>query len=234
MTRLFFINLGITCLSVIILYLYFRNRVGKMEQKVDLMFQLIQEYNQQQQQQATTNNQTPQMSNNNWENDQNNLISVSDDDNNDSNTDTDNDTDADSEEISDSESLSLNISEELVNDNIKTINLAGAEVDSMQAEPSDDLDEISDVEDNDVEDNDVEDNDVEDNDIITLDNNSNFNIIKTNINDTVMENTESLINMSVKQLKEQCKLLGFTNYKALRKNKLIELLEKKVVVENNI
>ena len=224
MTRLFFINLGITCLSVIILYLYFRNRVGKMEQKVDLMFQLIQEYNQQQQQQATTNNQTPQMSNNNWENDQNNLISVSDDDNNDSNTDTDNDTDADSEEISDSESLSLNISEELVNDNIKTINLAGAEVDSMQAEPSDDLDEISDV----------EDNDVEDNDIITLDNNSNFNIIKTNINDTVMENTESLINMSVKQLKEQCKLLGFTNYKALRKNKLIELLEKKVVVENNI
>ena len=44
--RLFLISLGVTCLASVILFLYFRNRVGRMEQKVDLMFQLIQEYEQ--------------------------------------------------------------------------------------------------------------------------------------------------------------------------------------------
>ena len=46
MMRLFLISLGVTCLASVILFLYFRNRVGRMEQKVDLMFQLIQEYEQ--------------------------------------------------------------------------------------------------------------------------------------------------------------------------------------------
>ena len=44
--RLFLISLGVTCLVCVILFLYFRNRIGKMEQKLDLMFQLIQEYEQ--------------------------------------------------------------------------------------------------------------------------------------------------------------------------------------------
>ena len=134
MTRFFFINLGITCLSTVILYLYFRNKIGKMEQKVDLMFQLIQEYNQQQQT-NNNNNQPRQMSNNTeWVNKQDDLISVSDDD-----------SDSDSDEISDTESIPLNISEETVNNNIKTINLAGAEIDAVQTDASDNLDDISDI-----------------------------------------------------------------------------------------
>ena len=40
MMRLFLISLGVTCLASVILFLYFRNSVGRMEQKVDLMFQL--------------------------------------------------------------------------------------------------------------------------------------------------------------------------------------------------
>ena len=43
MMRLFLISLGVTCLASVILFLYFRNRIGRMEQKVDLMFQLTQE-----------------------------------------------------------------------------------------------------------------------------------------------------------------------------------------------
>ena len=38
--RLLLISLGVTCLVCVILFLYFRNRIGKMEQKLDLMFQL--------------------------------------------------------------------------------------------------------------------------------------------------------------------------------------------------
>ena len=44
--RLLLISLGVTCLACVILFLYFRNRISRMEQKVDLMFQLIQEYEQ--------------------------------------------------------------------------------------------------------------------------------------------------------------------------------------------
>ena len=48
------------------------------------------------------------------------------------------------------------------------------------------------------------------------------------------EENKSLANCSVKELKEKCKNQGFTNYKGLRKNKLVELLEKKPTAENNI
>ena len=32
--RLFLISLGVTCLVCVVLFLYFRNRIGRMEQKV--------------------------------------------------------------------------------------------------------------------------------------------------------------------------------------------------------
>ena len=228
MTRFFFINLGITCLSTVILYLYFRNKIGKMEQKVDLMFQLIQEYNQQQQA-NNNNNQTQQMSNsNNWINKQDDLISVSDDEND--------DLDSDSDEISDDESIPLNISEEPVNDNIKTINLAGAEIDSMQAEPSDNLDDISDIdnsENNIITLDEIYDNQSENNDNIIEEHNDNT-ITNTDIKEINIEEDKPLKNYTVKELKAECEKRGFINYKALRKTKLIDLLEKNPIAENNI
>lgn len=228
MTRFFFINLGITCLSTVILYLYFRNKIGKMEQKVDLMFQLIQEYNQQQQ--VNNNNNHPQQMSNNteWANKQDDLISVSDDD-------SDSDSDSDSEEISDTESIPLNISEETVNNNIKTINLAGAEIDLVEADASDNLDDISDIDDSEnniitLDEN--HDNQSENNDN-QLENNDNT-ITNTDIKEINVKEDKPLKDYTVKELKSECEKRGFINYKALRKPKLIDLLQKHTMAENNI
>ena len=105
MMRLFLISLGVTCLASVILFLYFRNRVGRMEQKVDLMFQLIQEYEQTKNIAATRTFPAPTSSRDNevqmgGNTEHDDLISVSDDD----------DHETDSEEISDNEVLSLLIS----------------------------------------------------------------------------------------------------------------------------
>ena len=96
MMRLFLISLGVTCLASVILFLYFRNRVGRMEQKVDLMFQLIQEYEQSKNIEAAQTfkpipvNNTMQRGGSIARDD---LISLSDDDQR----------DTDSEEVSDNE-----------------------------------------------------------------------------------------------------------------------------------
>ena len=98
MMRLFLISLGVTCLASVILFLYFRNRVGRMEQKVDLMFQLIQEYEQSKNIEAAQTfkpipvNNTMQRGGSSAHDD---LISVSDDD--------EDERDTDSEEVSDNE-----------------------------------------------------------------------------------------------------------------------------------
>ena len=85
MTRLFLISLGVTCLACVILFLYFRHRISRMEQKVDLMFQLIQEYEQNknityQQSVNEPANTVPYMTQEGGHRNDDDLISVSDDD----------------------------------------------------------------------------------------------------------------------------------------------------------
>ena len=234
MMRLFLISLGVTCLASVILFLYFRNRIGRMEQKVELMFQLIQEYEQSkniQQTQSmsptvTRTEMTQQMGGNMNHND---LISVSDDDDDD---DDDDDRDSDSEEISDTESVDneepINIQETVAN--VKSIKLDGAEIESLTVEPADDLDDISDLEDNEV---------------VTLEEtmpeeieeeleNENTEIAEENIIEEVSNNVsvkkievggeKPLDKMTVRELKEKAEKDGFTNFKGLRKDKLVELL----------
>lgn len=231
MMRLFLISLGVTCLASVILFLYFRNRIGRMEQKVELMFQLIQEYEQSkniQQTQSmsptvTRTEMAQQMGGNINHND---LISVSDDD------DDDDDRDSDSEEISDTESVDneepINIQESVAN--VKSIKLDGAEIESLTVEPADDLDDISDLEDNEV---------------VTLEEtmpeeieeeleNENIEIAEENIVEEVSNNVsikkievggeKPLDKMTVRELKEKAEKDGFTNFKGLRKDKLVELL----------
>jgi len=231
MMRLFLISLGVTCLASVILFLYFRNRIGRMEQKVELMFQLIQEYEQSkniQQTQSmsptvTRTEMTQQMGGNMNHND---LISVSDDD------DDDDDRDSDSEEISDTESVDneepINIQESVAN--VKSIKLDGSEIESLTVEPADDLDDISDLEDNEV---------------VTLEEtmpeeieeeleNENTEIAEENIIEEVSNNVsvkkievggeKPLDKMTVRELKEKAEKDGFTNFKGLRKDKLVELL----------
>ena len=229
MMRLFLISLGVTCLASVILFLYFRNRVGRMEQKVELMFQLIQEYEQSKNIQQTqamapsvTRTEMAQQMGGNINHDD--LINVSDDD--------EDDRDSDSEEISDTESLDneepINIQESVAN--IKSIKLDGAEIESLAVEPADDLDDISDLEDNEVvtlEENMSEEIEEElENENTEI---AEENIIEEVSNDVSIKKIEvgdekSLDKMTVKELKAKAEKDGFTNFKGLRKDKLVELL----------
>ena len=219
--RLFLISLGVTCLVCVILFLYFRNRIGKMEQKLDLMFQLIQEYEQNKNIQQHDSQDDPlsfqdaQMGGA-QRHAEANLISVSDDSD-----------DSDSDEVSDDEDELLNI-KETVGENIKSISLSGAEIESLKVETGDDLDDISDFEETNMD------------DMITLEevNNDEIEVEKQeeNTSDHEEEIEEVIVKKlevsddkplegkTVKELKQLAEEKGFTNYKCLRKNKLVELL----------
>ena len=219
--RLFLISLGVTCLVCVILFLYFRNRIGKMEQKLDLMFQLIQEYEQNKNIQQRDSQDDPlsfqdaQMGGAQRQAEAN-LISVSDDSD-----------DSDSDEVSDDEDELLNI-KETVGENIKSISLSGAEIESLKVETGDDLDDISDFEETNMD------------DMITLEevNNDEIEVEKQeeNTSDHEEEIEEVIVKKlevsddkpldekTVKELKQLAEEKGFTNYKGLRKNKLVELL----------
>ena len=223
MMRLFLISLGVTCLASVILFLYFRNRVGRMEQKVDLMFQLIQEYEQTKNIAATRTFQPVTGSRDNevqmgGSTEHDDLISVSDDD--------DDDHETDSEEISDNEEEEEPIRIQEAVDNIKSISLSGAEIESMVVEPADDLDDISDIDDN--------------NDIITLEEGEQDEIENLEEEEEPSEeiveepiavkkievvDEKPLSKMTVKELKAKAEQDGFTNFKGLRKDKLVELLQ---------
>jgi len=242
MMRLFLISLGVTCLASVILFLYFRNRVGRMEQKVDLMFQLIQEYDKSKNieptrsfQQVPSTNSSMQMGGNVTHDD---LISVSDDDD-------DTDRDTDSEEVSDNEDEEdvsveevLQIQEQV--ENIKSISLSGAEIESLAVEGGDDLDEISDLED-DIQDtitldDKTNETNVDDDIIDDLDNSNEEEeeeeeeiIDDENVDSKVkkieVDSNKPLDKMTVRELKAKAEKDGFTNYKGLRKDKLVELLQ---------
>ena len=229
MMRLFLISLGVTCLASVILFLYFRNRIGRMEQKVDLMFQLTQELVQ-----AKNISETQAMPPTHSRDDMHqmmgggstnhdDLISVSDDDE---------ERDSDSEEISDTESGDdeepINIQESVAN--VKSISLSGAEIESLAVEPADDLDDISDIDDNEVvtlEETMPE--EIEDelesehpeivDDEITEEVSNDVSVKKIDVG-----SEKPLSSMTVKELKAKAEKDGFTNFKGLRKDKLVELL----------
>jgi hypothetical protein len=153
-----------------------------------------------------------------------NLISVSDDESDYS----------DSDEVSDGEDDGLlNIKETVVGENIKSISLSGAEIESLKVEPGDDLDDISDFEETNMDDmitleevnNDeieVEEQEVDKQEENTSDHQEEIEEIivkKIEVNDD-----KPLKERTVKELKQLAEEKGFINYKGLRKNKLVELL----------
>jgi hypothetical protein len=220
--RLFLISLGVTCLVCIILFLYFRNRIGKMEQKVDLMFQLIQEYEQNKiiQQHGSQNDPLPfldaQMGGSQHQAEAN-LISVSDDSDY-----------SDSDEVSDEEDELLNIKETVVGENIKSISLSGAEIESLKVETGDDLDDISDLEETNMDDM-ITLEEVNNDEIEVEEQEENTSDHQEEIEEVIVKKIEisddkPLEGKTVKELKQLAEEKGFTNYKGLRKNKLVELL----------
>ena len=150
------------------------------------------------------------------------LISVSDDDE----RDTDSEEVSDNEEEEEEEEELLQIQEPV--ENVKTISLSGAEIESLAVEPADDLDEISDLEEEPVDVitleetniDDIEDETDEVNEEIVEDNNDEpVTVKKIEVN-----NEKPLDKMTVKELKAKAEKDGFTNFKGLRKDKLVELL----------
>ena len=147
-SREFLINLSITGLAGLLIFLYFKNRMSRVEQKMDLMFQLIQEYehakaNQQQMSSSAgmSVSHTQDISERAPTAD---LISVSDDDESVGES-------SDSEEVSDDEAT-LRIQPETIslsNKEVGSINLAGAETDitTLQEPNADDLADISSIDD---------------------------------------------------------------------------------------
>ena len=143
------ISVAVTMVTVGITFFYFRNRMNKTEQKVDLMFQLIQEHerNSRMAQQMQMQQMQPAMVSEN----NNNLINISDDeyDSDDSEVVSDNE---DEDEDENKLVIDEQISEEPVDleDTVKTISLSldGAETshtDSVNNNQSDELDELDEV-----------------------------------------------------------------------------------------
>jgi hypothetical protein len=204
-----------------------------MEQKVDLMFQLIQEYEQNKiiQNHPQTSNSMPthhtpypdtQMGGTEHRAEAN-LINVSDDESDYS----------DSDEVSDEEDGLLNIKETVVGENIKSISLSGAEIESLKVETGDDLDDISDFEETNMDDmitleevnNDeieVEEQEVDKQEENTSDHQEEIEEII--VKKIEVKDDKPLKEKTVKELKQLAGEKGFTNYKGLRKNKLVELL----------
>ena len=114
-------------------------------------------------------------------------------------------------------------------ENVKTISLSGAEIESLAVEPADDLDEISDLdeeptdvitlEETNIDDMEEDETDETNEEIAEDNNGESITVKKIEVN-----NEKPLDKMTVKELKAKAEKNGFTNFKGLRKDKLVELL----------
>ena len=203
------ITLGVTGLSSVLLFLYFRNRIGQVEEKVDTVFQLIQNYESNRQPQFTVEeNQQPhgyyvqeemddeqeyqqqqqQQQNSNPNND---LIAVSD-----------KNSDSESEE-SDSDS---------------------EESDSESEESEEETKQLVLNKDDEENVNDVKVNNVEELDNLEL-KKENLELESLEEPKTIqIEENHDLDKLKVADLKNLCKEKGLSGYRKLRKNDLINLL----------
>ena len=218
--KMLVITLGVTGLSSVLLFLYFRNRLSEVEKKVDTMFSLIQSYETSEKQPQFTMEETPppeyyqQMQQEQMQqehmmirqqqmqqeggvefNPNNDLVPVSDrGDESDSSDDSD-DSDSDGEYSSEEE-----VTKPLV------LNNSQEQVELKENDVTTDLDEISLEKKNTLQE---EAEEVEEE-------------VTKNINLTSQD--VDLSGMKVNELKNLCKEKGLSGYRNLRKNDLIELL----------
>lgn len=213
--RELFLCLAVSLLTSTLLFFYFKNRMFKTEQKVDLMFQLIQEHErsaQLRQRQMPFNMVQKQTSSQVVNDDSDmkhspNLIQISDDDSvysGDSSEESDSDAEEDEQ---------LHISQDDLDTNIKTIalSLSGAETNKQELNLEDmgDLHEVANLENSEKE-------------VSTLPTTE-----ESGDTDTSQSNTQPVDynKMNMKTLKAEAESRGLSNYKGLRKTKLVELLQ---------
>jgi len=228
-------NILIICLaqvllSSILLFVYFKSRVSKVEEKLDIMFQLVQSHSSNQQQDNikfyennTQNNQINETVDDTLYNKPDvNLISISDSEEEDSNEDSDEDSNEDSdEEESDEDGDEENINELIIGKDIKKISL------NLEDENNEDIPIILEKKDN-IETLNQENFDIlsEENLEILSQENLNAEILEEVSVDLTLEEETDYDKLKVVELKQLCQEKELQNYKKLRRSELIELLQK--------
>ena len=202
------ISVGVTLLAVGLVFVYFRNKVSGIEKKVELMFNLIQNYEGQQNMapserfMAQPTNDEESYPQQNIQQVRSELIEVSDDEDNDSEEVSDDEDDSEDEDDQTLKFEPTNI--ELKEEDIKTIQLEEINQQGDNDEQEDSLDDDDSEEEEDDED-DVNNDELETTEVITL-------------------TEEDYKKKTVAELKKLASVRGLQNYRSLKKAPLIELL----------
>ena len=206
------ISVGVTLLAVGLVFVYFRNKVSGIEKKVELMFNLIQNYEGQQNMAQSGERFMTQSSNDEENYPQPNvqqlkseLIEVSDDEDNDSEEVSDEEDDSEDEDEQTLKFEPTNI--ELKEEDIKTIQLEeiNQQEDNNDDEQEDSLDEDDSEDEEEEEDDDANNDELEATEVITL-------------------TEEDYKKKTVAELKKLASERGLQNYRSLKKAPLIQLL----------
>jgi hypothetical protein len=206
--RLLLICLATILLSSILLFIYFKNRISSVEEKVNVIFQLVQNHEQKNKinMYETSKANEPQYMQNE------NLIVVSDNDNesdNESESGSDSDSESDNEdvEVRSLADVGLNLDSDLV---IGENMINEAQIKKIALNLEENLEEVGEViltkEGDDEDDEDDEDNE----------------------DDEIQSEIKQTINYSkfkVEELKQMCQDKELENYKSLKKAQLVSLLE---------
>ncbi len=220
--RELFLCLAVSILTSTLLFFYVKNRMFKTEQKVDLMFQLIQEHERSAQLRHRQRPfvaphgpmPTPDAQKGPDLKPTSNLIQISDDEDSVFSGGSSEESDSESETEGDSQ---LKISKDDLATNIKTISLSlsGAETNKQELNLEDmgDLNEVGGLEDSEIE---------EDKPKLTPDGPQ--EPVDMDITDTTVTSID-YNKMNMKTLKAEAASRGLSNYKGLRKPKLVELLQ---------
>ena len=235
-SRFSYIFVAISFVSTALLYVYFKNKVDKVDEKLDMMYQLIQSHaieNDTRHSNMDSNNQVYQMQDNNIEQETSDrLIEVSEneaeDGSDDSEDSDDSDDSSDDSDDSDNESEQLVLGETTELDDVKKIELnleQNSESDVIEEEIN--LKKLSEVDLDDVDDE-LNDNDVS-LDLQNSQENEQDNIEENDIEESenVKQEVKETIDYSkykVVELKAFCRDKHLTNYAALKKSELVELL----------
>jgi hypothetical protein len=252
--KLSYIFVAISFVSTALLYVYFKNKVDKVDEKLDMMYQLIQSHAIENNTRQNTIREIPSKRNSE-------LIEISDSekrefndisDSDDSDSDESNTEDTESENETESESPSLVVGEESPKlSDIKTIEVTLnneqeenlnelTEINLKKMNNEEELEEVNQAEvEESIEDDSVkqEVTDYVENILEEVEsdiNNVELNTVELNLNndddideddnDKSSEKEVDYSSLKVKDLKEICKNKKLTNYAALKKAELIDLL----------
>lgn len=223
------INLGITLVFCTLIYYFLRKRINSVDQKVNLLMQLVKEHHAQVQTQSQII-----MQEKNYHT--SNLIPVSEDDYDDEEDDIENDRETsyssdDSAEVSDTESV-IDVNTNVVeltnlgdSINLESISLTGAETTPVfESLPVSELTEFEQHNTDNLDELDIT------LDEVSLDD---MNTDSVNMGDDEATKTINLSNvetldirkLNVSDLKNKCKEMGLEGYSSLRKQQLVELIE---------